>query len=116
MPATGTFVYSEDVSVSAAARTATGSTSAVRVGGLHTVRAFLDVTAVSGTTPTMTVTLETSHDSATGWQPVASFAARTAVGAERKAFGPLNEFIRWTWTVGGTAPSFTFSCSARMVG
>lgn len=64
----------------------------------------------------MTLSLETSHDGTTGWRNVGSFAAKTAVGTERKAFSGLDKFVRWQWAISGTTPSFTFSCTADMVG
>ncbi len=116
MVAQNIFVHTEDMSLPSAARTASGSDSAQYVGGGHTVRAFVDVTAASGTTPSMTLTLETSNDGSTGWQTVASFAAKTAVSSERKVFIGLDKFVRWTWAITGTTPSLTFSCSAQLVG
>lgn len=109
------YVDTEDVSLPSAVRTTTSQAAGVLTGAGHTVRAFLDVTAASGTAPSMTLTLETSHDGTT-WSAVASFAAKTAVSSERKVFVGLNKHIRWAWTISGTTPSFTFSCAADLVG
>lgn len=112
----GRYVHTEDASLASAVRTATGQSTAIEAGSGHTVRAFLDVTAVSGTAPSMTLSLETSHDGSTGWRNVGSFAAKTAVSTERKAFSGLDKFHRWSWTISGTTPSFTFSAASDAVG
>lgn len=111
----GRYVHTEAASLASAVRTATGQGSALEVGDFHTVRALLDVTAASGTAPTLDVKLQTSHDGSTGWRDVAAFAQKTAVGTERKAFSGLDKFVRWSWTIGGTGPSFTFSVDGEMV-
>lgn len=109
----GTYVNTEAFPpVVSAARTATGSSAAVETGQWDVLRGLLlDVTAVSGTTPTLTVTVETSADSST-WYTVASFVQRTAAGTERKSFPGLDRWARLTWTVGGTTPSFTFAITS----
>lgn len=109
----GTYVHTETFpAVASAARTATGSSPAVEVGALAALRGLLlDITAASGTSPTITVAVETSSDSAT-WYTVGSFAQRTGVASERKSFSGLDRFVRLTWTIGGTTPSFTFSVTA----
>lgn len=116
MPSQTIYYNVEDVSIPAGARTTTASTAATRCGAAHTVRGFVNVTAVGGTTPSMTLTLETSTDGLAGWSAVGAFAAKTAVSNERKVFVGLDNYIRWTWTISGTTPSLTFSCAASMVG
>jgi hypothetical protein len=72
--------------------------------------AKLDVTAVSGTTPSLTVVVEESANGSTGWATKASFTARTTTGSQIIALPRLNHaFLRATWTISGTTPSFTFS-------
>lgn len=115
MVSANVFVDTEDVSLPSAVRTTSGQAAGVLTGAGHTVRAFLDVTAASGTAPSMTLTLETSHDGTT-WSAVAAFTAKTAVSTERKVFVGLNKHIRWSWAITGTGPSLTFSCTADLVG
>lgn len=100
---------------SSGAVTANGSDAAVEVGDRGAARLLLDVTAVSGTTPSMTVTVETSYDGSTNWQTVGSFAAKTAVGQERKVFAGLDRFVRVSQAVSGTTPSFTYSVAGEAV-
>jgi len=68
---------------------------------------LIEVTAVSGTEPTLNVTIETSP-TPTSWQPVLSFQEFDAVGFQRLKFGPLERYMRASWVLGGTTPSFTF--------
>lgn len=93
-----------------AASTATGNGSAVRgFGDTSTLRAQLDVTAVSGTTPSMTVLLEDTLDG-TNWNTIGTFAAKTAAGREViNVTTPFGATLRARWTITGTTPSFTFS-------
>lgn len=108
------YVPIEKVSVPSAARTATGSAAGVLTGTGHTMRAFLDVTAASGTAPTLDVKLETSHDGVT-WRLVKAFAQKTGVSSERISTSDLDKHVRWAWTITGTTPSFTFSVAGDLV-
>lgn len=113
--ANGEWADTEDVELApSAARTATGNGSSVEVGDRGVARLLLDVTAASGTSPTLDVTVETSHDGTT-WRQVGTFAQKTAAGTERKSFSGLDRFVRATWTLGGTTPSFTFEISGEAV-
>jgi len=93
-----------------AARTASGNSGAIPVVA-QTLGIGLHVTAVSGTTPSMTVTVEWSHDGtnfAGGESPV-SFEAITAVKHTTLATAVRAPYYRLAWTITGTTPSFTFS-------
>lgn len=99
-----------------AARTTTGNGSTIPVPAASTeVAILLDVTAVSGTTPSMTVTVQWSND-ATNWADADgtadSFAAITAASKKVKTFPTRAKFARLSWAITGTTPSFTFSASA----
>lgn len=111
----GYWVDTLDLTLAAsAARAVTGSGDAVEVRDNRTVVATLDVDAASGTTPALDVTLETSADGAT-WRTLGTFAQKTAAGVERKSFPGADRFVRATWTIAGTTPSFTFSVVAEAV-
>jgi hypothetical protein len=97
-----------------AARTATGSGSALELGDRGTLRLILTVSAASGTTPTLDVTVETSFDGST-WRSAGTFAQRTSAASERKSFPGCDRFVRISYTIGGTTPSFTFSVSGEAV-
>ena len=95
-----------------AARTATGVDAGVNV---PTYADFVAVhvltTAVSGTTPSATFTVEWSVDGTT-WSvadPADSFTAVTTAGNRVKLFTVKGHQVRLAWAVTGTTPSFTFS-------
>lgn len=95
--------------VASAARTATGaSTLSDGWGAASKIRAQLNVTAASGTTPSLTVLVEDTLDGTT-WNTIGSFAAKTTTGREVISItAPFSDRLRVSWTVSGTTPSFTF--------
>ncbi len=70
---------------------------------------FLDVTAVSGTSPSMTLTIETSADGATWFDSGQSFTAVTAVGKQIIRLNGFGGYLRIVRGVTGTTPSITYS-------
>lgn len=92
---------------------------------------FVNVTAVSGTTPTMTVQLQESYNG-TNFRDVDTTNAQTASitangiykfvvypGVTTAANAALNSILprtfRLAWTIGGTTPSFTFATFVNFV-
>lgn len=114
----GTFVYTESSGPLFAAQSAvtgSGNTASHEVGGRSTARLTLNVTAATGTTPSLTVNVQTSNDGTT-WTTVASFPSATAAGSSAKVFGPLDRFVRAQWAAPtGTTPSFNFNISGDIV-
>lgn len=96
------------------ARTATGVGSSFQIGALAANQSLyvnLHVLSVSGTTPSLTVRIES--DNATGFPSavtVGTFTAATAIGGQHmKISGPTtDDWFRAAWTVSGTTPSFLF--------
>lgn len=77
--------------------------------------ACLQIQAVSGTTPSMTVKLQHSTDD-TNWSDVTggSFAAANTVDGQYIEFsGTLNRYLRVVSTISGTSPSFTYNVSVH---
>lgn len=75
----------------------------------NTIRAQLEVTAASGTVPTLDVVIEDSLDGST-WNTIGSFTQATATARQViNITTPFSDTLRVRWTVGGTTPSFTFS-------
>lgn len=69
---------------------------------------MLEVTAASGTAPTLNVVVETSPNTS-GFEEVGAFQEFEGVGFQRLKFATLERYVRVKWTVGGTgSPSFTF--------
>lgn len=99
------------------AQTASGQGAAVEVGEYNQTLVTLNVTAASGTTPTLNAKLQASDDGGTTWYdlPSAAFTQLTGVGTavlqltETNAFG---DYIRVAYTIAGTSPSFTFAVKA----
>jgi hypothetical protein len=94
--------------VASAALTTTTTTSAFTptFGTSHIVS--VPVTAVSGTTPTLDISVEESDDAGTNWRTVYQFPRITATGIYRSPKLPLSgNRVRYVQTVAGTTPSFT---------
>ncbi len=108
--ARGRFVRGEDLTLHASGpETATVQGAWFNTEEVNTLDLLLDVTAASGTTPSMTVSIETREGAADTPVTVASFAAKTGVASERKRFTGLGKECRFIATVSGTTPSFTFA-------
>lgn len=108
----GEFVDSDDnITFDSATRTATGQSAAVEVKK-GTGCFELVVSAASGTTPTLDVTIQTSKDgTGTGlgaWRTVATFTQATAATSQRVSSSALDRFVRVNAALGGTTPSFTY--------
>lgn len=117
--AVGEQAYAEETLVASAARTATGNSGELAgYDRASTLRVQLDVSAASGTSPTLNVLVEDTLDGST-WNTIGTFAQRTAAGREViNVTSPFAKRIRVSWTVGGTTPSFTFSviCASQAPG
>ena len=108
-----------------AARTVTGQTDGPmnhdNARGVHLV---LDITAASGTTPTLDVKVQRWDKESAKYVdlPSGAFVQKTTTGtddliiypgvaetANRSVSDAMSENWRAVWTIGGTTPSFTFS-------
>jgi hypothetical protein len=96
--------------VASAARTTTGdSGSLTGYGPTKSLRAQLDVSAASGSSPTLDVLIQDTVDG-TSWNNIGTFAQKVTTGREViNITGPFSDELRVTWTIAGTTPSFTFS-------
>ena len=104
--------------VASAARTVSGDSGVLQVGGsvsyghADTVSLAADVTAVTGTSPSMALSVEWSLDGGTTFapsQPADDFTAFTGAGRAVKLFEVKAPTYRLVWALTGTTPSFTFS-------
>jgi hypothetical protein len=96
--------------LASAARTASGNTSDIDVGRFIGGEICLDVTAVSGTSPTLDVYIEGKDQLSGKYKVLCSQTGITAVGTWWFTIYPLLfKYIRVRWDIGGTSPSFTFS-------
>jgi len=72
--------------------------------------AVLQVTAISGTSPTLDVTVQHSPDGTTWTDLIAFTQVSAAHQAERKTVtGSVDQHVRAIWTLGGTNPAATFT-------
>ena len=119
-----TFTANVDTS---SARTATGNgTAAINYAGHKNLTVWINVTAVSGTTPTCVFKLQWSPDNGTTWidwdttnlqttsiTAVTTATLRVGVNATTAANAGKQDFlprqVRLVWTITGTTPSFTFA-------
>lgn len=93
-----------------AAETASGQSAGVDCGAYGEAQALLNVTAVSGTSPTLTVKFQTSDDGTDWYDLGESFAQQTAVNKPAVLkLANIGRHLRAVWTIGGTTPSFTFT-------
>ena len=99
------------------AYTASGVSNNVSVAQLTELELNLVVTAVSGTTPSMTIFVEGQDDEG-NWFTLYSPAAITATGDTEQSIGPALQtdvvvppVVRLRWAITGTTPSFTFTAS-----
>lgn len=98
--------------------TASGSSGPLAVGVLTQLAVDVDVTALSGTSPTLTIFVE--RQGADGnWYPIYSPSAINATGLTSTSIGPglttpalVTSTVRFRWVIGGSAtPTVTFSVS-----
>lgn len=97
-----------------AAATASGTSAAFPTGTDNTLDVFIDATTVTGTSPSMTVTVEWSNDNATwfGADTPDTFTAITAAKKVVKEFAVKGQYARLNFAISGTTPSFTFAATA----
>ena len=96
--------------LASAARTETVTGTAVK--GLSAARLLvmqLNVSAASGTSPTLDVVVQDTVDG-TNWNTIATFTQATAVTREViRLTTAFTDQLRVVGTIGGTTPSFTFA-------
>ena len=101
--------------------TASGGSGSITVPlAVEMLAVDANVTAASGTSPTLTFYLERQGSDGV-WYQVWASSAITAAGTASTSVGPgctvgavLTGMVRLRWVIAGTTPSFTFSAS--MVG
>lgn len=96
--------------LASAARTASGTADIGAIPGEQTeLLVYVDVTAVSGTSPSMTVTYQSSHDNSTFFDNTSGIAITAAGRQLIKIPTTTGKFGRISFAISGTTPSFTFS-------
>lgn len=107
--------------VASAARTANGNSGILLLperGEL--LHILIAVSAVSGTTPSMTPSLSWSDDGTAATlvpaDPTDAMTALTATPGALKTFQVRGQWYQINWTITGTTPSFTFAAYAYVTG
>jgi hypothetical protein len=96
--------------IASGAITATATTAAITPAFGSSYEVNIPVTAVSGTNPTLDISIEESDDNGTNWFKVYDFPRITAAGMYRSPKLLLTgNRIRYVQTLTGTSPSFTRS-------
>lgn len=99
--------------VASAARTTSSNSGAIAgFSDVNNARIQLNVSAASGTTPTLDVLVEGTVDG-TNWYTLNTFTQKTgATNDVALVQNIVGDQLRVRWTIGGTTPSFTFSVVA----
>lgn len=116
--------------LASAARTSTTNSADLVNYNARGVRIFLDITAASGTTPTLDLKVQSKDALSAAYvdDPGSTLAQKTGVStdeltiypgvttsANRARSAPLPRTWRVVCTIGGTTPSFTFSVGASYI-
>jgi hypothetical protein len=101
-----------------AAKTASGNTADLSVGQLIDLLVLANITAVSGTSPTLQFFVDVKGPDNIYYQLPRATPTLNAVSQDIVAIGPglaipygFGNTVRVRWVIGGTSPSFTFSLS-----
>ena len=93
------------------ARTVSGNSGPLgSFGAARTLRAQLNTTTATGTTPTLDTIIEDSLDGGATWNTIGTFTQQTI--AARQVINitvPFATLLRVAWVIAGTTPSFTFT-------
>lgn len=91
----------------------------LEAGDFREFRAELDVTAVSGTSPSLAAKIQDNlRDPALDkWNDLVAFSAASSVSRQVVNYtGPFADHLRLNFTVTGTSPSFTVVVTIRFEG
>lgn len=103
-------VTENGVLLTSTARTEDGNSDAVACDWAHELLVMVDVTAKSGTNPTLDVDVEVSPDEGATWFVATSFTQwNNATGKKMVALTACGSLFRVAYKLGGTSPSFTFA-------
>jgi hypothetical protein len=94
--------------------TASGSTADIDVSLFSALELILKVTAVSGTSPVLSVYIEGKFEATGDYKPLVFQESITSTGIWYFTVNPcIFRYIRVRWLVGGTSPSFTFTVAMQ---
>jgi hypothetical protein len=96
------------------AATTTGNTAASVSQGGAVVSANIVFSAVGGTTPTLDLVLQETFDGGTTFRDLWHCERVTANGTVTVPSIPVQGRRRWSWTISGTGPTFTFAINPNL--
>jgi len=102
---------------SLAALTATGTSTSHdnTTGTSNGALINLHVTAASGTTPSLAMVVQHSTNNST-WTTLGTFTTLTSTGSQAlQVTGTVNRYVRLSYTITGTSPSFTTQVSIARI-
>jgi len=100
--------------VTSGARTSSGNSSDIDILHYRNLDILIDVTAVSGTSPTLDVYIDGKFTAARKYYPIAQQTGITNVSQYLLQLRSIPyRYIRVRWVIGGTSPSFTFGVYAE---
>ncbi|CAB4218163.1 hypothetical protein UFOVP1608_12 [uncultured Caudovirales phage] len=103
------FTLGDNLATETAADATGDATGVTGYGALTPLIAYLDVTAATGTLPTLDVLIEDSADGVT-WATLGTFTQKVATGTQTIVITDAHDdHVRASWTIGGTLPSFDFT-------
>jgi len=105
--ATGAPVYVNEAANSS--RVSSGNSGAISTPCGGTLSGIIKVSSVTGTSPTLDITLEESNDNGVNFTQI--WAAPRITGNVNIPLPniQITGIRRWVWNIGGTSPNFTFS-------
>ena len=111
-------LISSDVTLYSGTATASGNsrTSPINTEFVREATFFLNITAVSGTNPTLDVTIKTYDPITASWHLLATFDQKSSITTDvgYVQYG-LSKQVACDYVVGGTnTPTFTFSVTANI--
>lgn len=105
-------LFANGDAVAKSARTVSGDSGWIDIGGAKEIIAQLDSDAGTGTSPTLDVKVQTSWngvDATAVDVPTGAFTqVAAAASMQVKSITTMHRYIKLVWTIAGTTPSFNF--------
>lgn len=93
------------------ARTVDGVTNGFDFGDAEECLIMVEVTAASGSGKALDITVQTSHNNA-AWYDHSTIVTITDIGNYIDSVTQYGKYIRLSYAISGTTPSFTFKITA----
>jgi len=104
----------QSVTLAASATRTTSAEGSAVDGGANGRSAGISLAVTATTGGTLTVLVEGSETGLGDWTTLATFPEVDGVTNLKLVFANPERYIRASWTIGGSSPSFTFSVSGKL--